>query len=159
MTAHALARTNVAYYLPFVRLDYTVLSTFFCQIYYHTYIQSIYKQYIYNIVFSIYFNKYYFNINTNIRTIMLDRSLILPCAWAKKVWCRCLQRCFQTSPLTPQKSYPKFRNPKTTFDKTINKKLKKTPPGGQGGRSPNLLGVNISFLCEYKPPITFQNFY
>ena len=28
---------------------------------------------------------------------------------------RCLQSCLQTSALTPQKSYPKFWNPKTTF--------------------------------------------
>ena len=53
----------------------------------------------------------------------------------------CLQSHLQISPPTPQLSYPKFRNPRTTFEifkKTLLKNLK-TPPGGHGG-SPHFFG-------------------
>ena len=33
----------------------------------------------------------------------------------------------------------------------------KMPPGGQGGGLRISLGVNISFFCENKPPVKFQN--
>ena len=48
----------------------------------------------------------------------LDRSLVPPSAWAEIFRCTCLQSHLQTSPPTPQKSYPKFRNPRTTFENT-----------------------------------------
>ena len=38
-----------------------------------------------------------------------------PSTLAKILWHTCLQSHLQTSPPTPQKSYPKFRNPRTTF--------------------------------------------
>ena len=45
------------------------------------------------------------------------------------------------SNISPNPSYPKFQNPRTTFEIFNNKKIKKlkTPPGGQGG-SPNFFG-------------------
>ena len=54
----------------------------------------------------------------------------------------CLQSHLQTSPPTPQKSYLKFRNPRTTFEifkKNHLQKPKNSPPGGQE-ESPNFLG-------------------
>ena len=54
----------------------------------------------------------------------------------------CLQSHLQTSPPTPQKSYPKFRNPKKTFEifKKNFKKTKNAPQGARGGGSPTILG-------------------
>ena len=43
----------------------------------------------------------------------LDRSLVPPSAWAEIFRRTCLQSHLQTSPPTPQKSYLKFRNPRT----------------------------------------------
>ena len=40
----------------------------------------------------------------------LDRSLVPPSTWAEIFRRTCLQSHLQTSPPTPQKSYPKFRN-------------------------------------------------
>jgi hypothetical protein len=59
--------------------------------------------------------------------------------------CRtCLQSHLDQSPQTPKNSNPKFRNTETALEK----------PRGH----PKLcLWVNISFLCEYKPPVKFQN--
>ena len=50
----------------------------------------------------------------------------------------CLQSHLQTSPPSFQKSYLKFRNPRTNFEIFTHKKLKnlKMPPRGLGG-SPN----------------------
>ena len=70
-------------------------------------------------------------------------------------WHTCLQSHLQTSPPTPQKSYPKFRNPKTTFE--IFKKNLKTPPRGPGGVSEFFGGLISPFLCENKPHVKFQN--
>ena len=53
-----------------------------------------------------------------------------------------LQNRLQTSPPTPKNLYPKFRNHKTIW----NFKKKRALGGPQ-----ILLGVNISFFCEYKP--------
>ena len=50
------------------------------------------------------------------RLRMIDRSLFPLSAWAVILWCTCIQSQLQTSPPTPQKSYPKFRNPRTTFE-------------------------------------------
>ena len=44
-----------------------------------------------------------------------------PSTWAEIFRCMCLQSHLQTSPPTPQKSYPKFRNPRTTFEIFQNK--------------------------------------
>jgi hypothetical protein len=49
---------------------------------------------------------------------MLDRSLVPPLEWVEIFRRMCLQSHLQTSPPTPQKSYPKFRNPRTTFENT-----------------------------------------
>ena len=59
---------------------------------------------------------------------------------------------------TPQKSYPKFRNPRTNFE-IFKKKLKnlKTAPTGAIGGLRIFGGANISFFCENKPPVKFQN--
>ena len=46
----------------------------------------------------------------------LDRSLVPPSTEAEIFRRTCLQSQLQTSPPTPQKSYPKFRNPRTTFE-------------------------------------------
>ena len=53
----------------------------------------------------------------------------------------CLQSHLQTSPPTPQKSYPKFRNLRKTFEifKTFFFLKLKMPPRGPGG-SPNFVG-------------------
>ena len=70
-----------------------------------------------------------------------------------------LNRNLQASPPTPQKSYPKFRNPRTTFEifkKNCKKNLKRPSQVASGGLR-ILLGVNISFFCENKPPVKFQN--
>ena len=48
----------------------------------------------------------------------LDPPLSPPLTWAEIFWCAFLQSHLQTSPPTPQKSYPKFRNPRTTFGNT-----------------------------------------
>ena len=72
---------------------------------------------------------------------MLDPPLGPPSTWVDIFWHTCLQSHLQTSPPTPQKSYPKFQNPRTNFE-IFNKKIQKTykrPPGGQGV-SPNFLG-------------------
>ena len=47
---------------------------------------------------------------------MQDPPLDPPSTWAKQFRRTCLQSHLQTSPPTPQKSYPKFRNPRTTFE-------------------------------------------
>ena len=52
------------------------------------------------------------------RLRMLDRPLVPPSAWAEIFRRTCLQSHLQTSPQTPQKSYPKFRNPRTAFENT-----------------------------------------
>jgi hypothetical protein len=54
-----------------------------------------------------------------------------PSALAEIFWCTWLQSHLQTSPPTPQILYPKFRNPKTTFE--IFKKNLKTPHQGAMG--------------------------
>ena len=46
----------------------------------------------------------------------LDPPLGPPSTWAEISRHMCLQSHLQTSPPTPQKSYPKFRNPRTTFE-------------------------------------------
>jgi hypothetical protein len=60
----------------------------------------------------------------------------------------CLQSHPQTSPPTPQKSYPKFRNQRTTFS-TTKKYPPPTPPQGARGVS-EFVGGLIAFLCENK---------
>ena len=67
----------------------------------------------------------------------------------------CLQSHLQTSPPTPQKSYPKFRDPRTTFE-IFKKKLKMPPQGAMGGLQ-ICWGVHISFFCKKKKPVKFQN--
>ena len=49
---------------------------------------------------------------------MLDPLLSPPSTWAEVFCLRCLQSHLQTSPPTPQKSYQKFLNPRTTFQNT-----------------------------------------
>ena len=56
---------------------------------------------------------------------------------------------------TPQKSYPKSRNPMTTFE--IKKTHLKTLFQGAMGGLQIFCGVNISFFCKNKPPVKFQN--
>jgi hypothetical protein len=53
----------------------------------------------------------------------------------------CLQSHLQTSPPTPQKSYPKFRN--HIFKKRPKKDLKIAPRGPGGG------GANLIFFSEF----------
>jgi hypothetical protein len=62
------------------------------------------------------------------------------------------------SPSTPQKSYPKFRNPLTTFEIFQKEPLKKhkTPQGARGGLR-IWWGVNISSFCQNKTLVKFQN--
>ena len=61
-------------------------------------------------------------------------------------------------PPTPQKSYPKFRNPRTNFEIFIFFCLNLKTPIMEPGGVPNFFGgVNISFFCENKPPVKFQN--
>ena len=48
----------------------------------------------------------------------LDPPFGAPSTWAEIFRRTCLQSNLQTSPPTPQKSYPKFRNPRTTFENT-----------------------------------------
>ena len=56
----------------------------------------------------------------------------------------CLQSHLQTSPSTPQKSYPKFRNPRKTF-------LKKPPfqliVRGEGGVPKFCFGLESFYFC------------
>ena len=55
----------------------------------------------------------------------LDRSLVLPSTRAEIFRRTCLQSHLQISPPTPQKSYQKFRNPRTNFE-IFKKNLTKT---------------------------------
>ena len=68
----------------------------------------------------------------------------------------CLQSHLQTSPPTTQKSYPKFRNPRKTFEIFTQKTFTnlKTPHRGQGGLR-IFLGVNISFFVGINPLWSF----
>ena len=88
----------------------------------------------------------------------LDGPLVPPSTRAEIFQHTCLQSRLQTSPPTPQKSYLKFRNPRTNFE-IFKKKLKnlKTPPRGPGGVSEFFGGLISPFFCENKPPVKFQN--
>ena len=84
----------------------------------------------------------------------LDPPLGPPSTWAEIFQRTCLQSYLLTSPPTAKNSYPKFRNPKTTFEILREKKLnlKNTPPPPQGHRgSQKTLGLIISFFCDNKP--------
>ena len=61
-------------------------------------------------------------------------------AWAEIFRPTCLQSHLQTSPPTPQKSYPKFRNPRTTFENNPLCPPKYSIVRGVGG-SPNFVRV------------------
>ena len=59
----------------------------------------------------------------------------------------------------PSEVISKVRNPRTTFEIfkiKIFKKTKNAPQGARGGLR-IFWGVNISFFCENKPPVKFQN--
>ena len=71
----------------------------------------------------------------------LECSLILPLALTQICRHKCLQRSIQTSPLTQQKSYTKFWNPKTTFKEEKGRR-RKTHPRGPRGEVSELVGVN-----------------
>ena len=60
-----------------------------------------------------------------------------PLTWVEICWCTCLQSHLQASPPTLQKSYPKFHNPRTTFENTPLVR----PNTAYCGWSPNLLNV------------------
>ena len=88
-----------------------------------------------------------------------DPPLSPPSTWAEFFRHTCLQSHLPTSPPTPQKSYPKFQNPRTNFEIfnfNFFFKPKNDPQGARGGLQ-IFWGVNISFFCENKPPVKFQN--
>ena len=60
-------------------------------------------------------------------------------------------------PPTAKNSYPKFWNPKTTFE-LFKKKKNQQMPQWPEEVSQNFGGLISYFLCEYKPPVKFQNF-
>ena len=64
--------------------------------------------------------------------VLADGSAWPPIDTSRNLLRTCLQSHLKTSPPTPQKSYPKFQNPTTTFEIFKNKNLKNenAPPRG-----------------------------
>ena len=88
---------------------------------------------------------------------MREPPLSPPSKWAEIFRRTCLQSHLQTSPPTPQKSYPKFQKPRTNFE-SFKKKQKnlKTAPRGPGGGLRIFFGVNISFFVRINPLWSFR---
>ena len=71
--------------------------------------------------------------------------------------CMCLQNKPQKSPPTHLKSYPKFRNPWTTFENTPLCAPKYSIVHGVGGVPDFFQGVETSYFCYFGPHAKFRS--
>ena len=84
-----------------------------------------------------------------------DLPLGPPSTLAEIIRHTCLQSHLQTSPPTPQKSYLKFRNSRTTFE--IPPFVRPFIAGGVGGSPIYFQGVESSQFCYLGPHVKFLN--
>jgi hypothetical protein len=88
----------------------------------------------------------------------LDPSLVPPLTWTEIFQRTCLQSHLQTSPPTPQKSYPTFWNPRTTFQNTPLSVQKCHSAGGKGGPW-ILLWIGILIFVLLRSPFNISEPY
>ena len=81
-----------------------------------------------------------------------DSQLGHPSTWAEIFPHTCLQSHLQTSPPNPQKSYPKFQNPWTTFEEKKPCPPKSVIVRGRGYGGPDLFFIGILLFLLVRSP-------